>query len=377
MKNVQLPYIDNAKAVLVTVAINLGVVFVFNWRSDGVNFQDVLWDSLICAVITTLINMWIVFSGLKKLRAAGQMPLQAPVSSFMQRLPQHPFALGIVCAVVFAALTVGVNALIIWFFDLQTMTFAPWMVYKLIYATVLSIKIVEFCIFRYVQPDWANSKHVAPHSRAASQRQHNVIANCGEQTATSPRTDGEAASETAPAMQAIKNPLPKISVFKEMYGSVTGNIALNIIIGSILGGAVTRADGSVVIFPTTVEGIPISGLIFGCITGILLTNGVLKAMKAVIITSGSAILETATRNRWLTWMPKRKGLLVCLITCSIMIFSAVALPAIMHLFGKAFLNFFQFSIFITVYASMICKPLSYVLVKRCMQEDYIKQMLNK
>jgi len=58
-----------------------------------------------------------------------------------------------------------------------------------------------------------------------------------------------------------------------------------------------------------------------------------------------------------------------------MIFSAVALPAIMHLFGKAFLNFFQFSIFITVYASMICKPLSYVLVKRCMQADYIKKVM--
>ena len=352
MQKIRLPYIDNAKAVLITIAINIGVVFVFNWRSDGVNFQDVLWDTLFCAVITTIINMWIVLSGLKKLRAAGQMPQQAPVSRLMQKMPKNPFAFGVVCAIIFAALTVGINALILRFFDLQTMTFVPWMAYKLIYATVLSIKIVEFCIFRYVQPDIENTTVLT------------VIANEVKQS-----------GKIKTSSQSIKNPLPKISVFKEMFGSVTGNIALNIIIGSLLGGAVTQTDGSVVIFPTTVEGIPIAGLIFGCITGILVTNGVLKAMNATILASGPAILETATNDRRFTRMPKRKGALMALTTLSVMIFSAVALPVILHLFGKTVLNFYQFSVFITIYASLISKPLSYILVKRCMQADYIRKEL--
>ena len=93
MQNVSLPYVDNAKAILITVAINLGVVFFFNWP-DGVDYSGAMWDSLICAFITTAINMWIVCAGLKKMRARGEMPSQVPESGLMQKLPQNPFRLG-------------------------------------------------------------------------------------------------------------------------------------------------------------------------------------------------------------------------------------------------------------------------------------------
>ena len=89
-----LPYADNAKAVLATLAVNLTVVFLFNWP-DGITYAGVLWDSLYCAVITTVINMAIVYAGLRKMRAADGMPVVAPVSRLMQRLPQNPFALGL------------------------------------------------------------------------------------------------------------------------------------------------------------------------------------------------------------------------------------------------------------------------------------------
>jgi len=143
----RLPYINNAKAVLITVAINLGVVFMFNFP-DGIDFCGVMADSFICAFITTIINMTIVYASMKKMRASGQMPKQVPISRLMQKLPKNPLALGAVYALFFAFITIGVNGLMFTFFDIRNMTFIPWGVYKLIYSTILSIKIVEFCIFR-------------------------------------------------------------------------------------------------------------------------------------------------------------------------------------------------------------------------------------
>ena len=346
MHSVGLPYIDNAKAVLVTLVINMGVVFVFNWP-EGVTYSGVLWDSLFCAGITTTINMWIVYSRLKKIRAMRGMPSHVPVSRFMQRLPQNPYALGVVYIVVFGALTVGVNAAVLWFFNMRSLTFAPWAVYKLLYATILSVTITEYCIFRYVQPDWAS--------------------------AGSSKTE----IEQGPAVSVVKDPLPKVSVFKEVYGSVTGNIALNIIIGSLLGGVMVGPDGSTVIAPTTVQGIPITGLIFGLISGVLITNGVVKKMNASILASQPVVAETAVTDTWLAWMPKGRAALTCCISVGVMAFSATALWSIMKLFNIAVMNFYQFTVFITAYASILSKPLSYVLVRRCLAPDYVRCTLER
>ena len=282
------------------------------------------------------------------MRAAGQMPTQVPVSPLMQKLPQNPFALGAMYAVVFGVLIVGINGLILWFFGMQTMGFVPWLVYKLIYATVLSVKIVEFCIFRYVQPDFTNTVH-------------------GVDTETEKEYSGK----------PVKDPMPQISVFNEMFGSVTTNIAMNIIIGSVLGGVTVLADASVLIYPTTVEGIPITGLVFGFIVGILVTNGIVKEMNSIILASGSAMADVLAPDKRFTWMPKGKVALTAFICICVMIFSTVALPIIMKIFGIAIMNFYQFTIFITVYATLISKPLSYVLIQRCMQPDYVSYILKK
>jgi hypothetical protein len=271
------------------------------------------------------------------------MPQQVPISRLMQKLPKNPVALGIIYALFFAVITMGINWLILTFFDMHDMSFMSWGIFKLIYSSLLSIKIVEFCIYRYVQPDWANAK----------------------------QENGNKAVSDLP----VKNPIPKISLFKEMYGAVTGNLALNLIMGSILGGVIFQADGSLAVLPTTIEGIPITGLIFGFIIGVLITNGVVQSVKNTIIASGPAILESAVSNKWFTWMPKNKAAIMCLICPCVMIFSAVALPIIMYLFGKSYMNFFQFSVFITIYATLLGKPLSYVLIRRCTQPDFIKYTL--
>ena len=347
MPTVSLPYVDNAKAILITIVINLVAVFVFNWP-EGVTYAGVMWDSLFCAVITAIINMWIVYPRLKKMRAQGEMPAQAPESHVMQRLPQNPLALGALYAIAFAALTIGVNAALLRFFGIRSMSFAPWTVYKLVYATVLSAKIVECCIFRYVQPDWT---HAGPGAHAETRKE----------------VSGK----------PVKHPVPKIGVLKEMYGSVAGNIAINIVIGSILGNVAAGPDGSVVIRPTTAEAMPITGLVFGCIAGILVTNSVVKAMNTAIIASHPAILEGAVRDTRFAWMPKSKVALACSTCLGLMVFSAVALRAVLALFDIPTLNFYQFAVFVTVYATIISKPLAFILTKRCAQPDYVRYTLKQ
>ncbi len=345
MYPVRLPYIDNAKPILLTLAVNLGVVFIFNWPG-GVEYSEVLLDSLFCAVITTAIDLPLIYRRLKRMRAAGTMPRKAPDSRFMQRLPKNPLALGILYAAAFAALTVGGNALILGFFGLHRLAFLPWAVYKLIYATILSVVVAEYCIFRYVQPDWAQSV-----------------------------TGGAAATSPAAIDPPIKNPLPKIGMFKEIYGAVTGNIAMNIILGTLLGGVVPGADASVVILPTTAEGIPVTGLVFGLIVGVLVTHGVVTAMRPIILTSGRDFLAGAPTDRRLAWLPKGKAALTGVVCLAAMLFSAVALKALLLLFNLPVLNFYQFTVMISIYAALLGKPLSVLLTKRCMQPDYIRYTL--
>ncbi len=337
-----LPYVDNARAVLVTVAINLAIVFLFN--RQGIDYYGALLDSFFCAIVTTVVDLWVVYARLKRMRTAGEMPAQVPESAFMQRLPQNPFALGVLYAAGFGALTVCINGAILQFFGLREMAFVPWLVYKLIYATALSVKVAEWCVFRYVQPDWANAG---------------------------------GGSEKTSSSKPVKNPLPRIGVFKEIYGSVTGNIAMNVIIGSALGGVWVGEGASVVIAPTTVEGIPITGLVFGLLVGILVTRGVAGEMDAAIAASNPEVPEEMAAAPRFAWMPVRRPALTALICGCVMIFSSVALPAVMRLFGLSVMNFYQFTVFITVYATLVGKPLSWVLIRRCMQPDYVRYVLKK
>lgn len=345
-KKVDLPYVNNLVSILITLAINLVMGLLFS-RLVGASYSHILWETLVCVFTTTLIDVWIVYGRLKKLRAAGQMPAHVPISRVMQRLPQNPVALGAIFVVVFGVVMVAINALVLWFFGLTSMTLVPWMTYKLLYSTILSAKITEYVIFRYVQPDWATA---------------------GSET-TGPQPPVEATS--------VKNPMPRVSVFKEMYGAVTGNIAMNIIIGTALGGVVVDAASDVVIYPTTLQGIRITGLVFGLIVGILVTNGIVKATNEGILAAPARGGILPLPDRRFTWMPKHRFPLTILVCACMMLFSSFALWVIMKLFGISIMNFYQFTVFITIYAATVSKPLSSILVRRCMQPDYILYVLGK
>ena len=56
----------------------------------------------------------------------------------------------------------------------------------------------------------------------------------------------------------------KIGLFKEIYGAVTGNIAMNIIIGSALGGVRVVEGGAVVIAPRLCKTVSSISIVHTC-----------------------------------------------------------------------------------------------------------------
>jgi len=345
VKKIALPYVDNFRAIFLTVLINLAVVFVFFWP-NGVTFNDILLDSFICVVITVFIDVVVVYTHLKKLRQEGNMPRHVPVSRLMQKLPKNPLALGIIYIMVFAPLAVGSIAVVLWFYELETMAFVPWMSFKLIFAVITSVIVTDYCIFRYVQPDWA-------HAYGTSDGPQNFKGR-------------------------VRNPLPKINVLKEMYGSITGYIALNLAKGYILGRIIIEADKSLLIHPYTTEGLlglHLTGLTFGFVIGFLVTNGVMRKMNRIIRETGTSMIDGAESDRRLTWMPVKRFSLVLFMSIGMSLFSFMVLWGALDVFGITELNFFQFIALVSAYAIIMGRPLSYLVTQRCMQQDYIRYTL--
>lgn len=332
-KRSSLPYMDNWKAILLTALINLASTLVFQFSEGRITRSAVIRDSLICGVLTVIIDVAVVYVDMKRRRARGLLPANVPVSARMQRLPKNPALLALVYMPISAAVIALINWGVMALFGIESFGRWNWLVYKLLYACLLSAKIIEYCIFRFVQPDWA----------------------------------GEA---RAIADANVKNPLPKISTLKEMYASISANIAMNMIIGTALGGAVVGEGQTVLIYPTYASGIWVTGLIFGFLTGVLLTRGVLGAIKQLI--AGDALpQELPPPDCRLCWLPKSDLALTAVVCAAIMTMSVVLLPLQMWVLGVSVMNFYQFCILITAYGSFVGHVFSKLLTARCLQSDYV------
>ena len=95
------------------------------------------------------------------------------------------------------------------------------LVCKLVYSCFLSAKILEVAIYRYVQPDI---------------------------TGVSPQADVTTSS-------LIKQPLPHITYFQQLYNSWLTDFGMNMVLGLVLGGTIITADDYVMIAPTLLSGI--------------------------------------------------------------------------------------------------------------------------
>ena len=121
----------------------------------------------------------------------------------MQKLPRNPGLLIIILAVLFSVLMVVLSNFVIWFYDIQTYTFPRFAVWKVVYSTILSAKILEVIVLRLVQPDCAKE---------------------GD-----PEQTGE---------DTIKNPLPRMESFKNLFNTVVDDFGFNMIVGLLFGGTI-------------------------------------------------------------------------------------------------------------------------------------------
>ncbi len=104
---ISLPYVDNVRTVSFTLLLNLLLPWIFRLDSYGV--RDVVVDAVICALLTVVIDVVIVWRGVRKARAAGAVPEEVPVSKLMMLLPKTPLGLIVVFGILFTVLCVGVN----------------------------------------------------------------------------------------------------------------------------------------------------------------------------------------------------------------------------------------------------------------------------
>lgn len=330
-----LPYINNGRAVFITLLINLAFAFAFCYP-DGITFKGAMLDAAFSGVSTTAIDMALIYAQMKRMRRMGTLPMEVPENRFMQRLPKNPVALGAVYAVAFAALSLGISWAILSFFGIRQMGFLEWAIYKLVFVTLLSVKIVEYCIFRYIQPDWAGS--------GACAKSHEPL---------------------------VRNPLPRFATLKAVYGSVSANLAMGFILGTAFGGVKLVEGSAVLIYPTTTASIPITGLIFGLICGVLVSSGVIKAVDGKILAADPVPEERVAAMPSRQWLPKRRISLTVCVCVATMLVSAVVLRGVMELFNLPVLDFYRYTVLVTAYAAVVNKLIALLLVKRCTSLDYV------
>ena len=150
-----LPYMDNWRTVLITVAINVALSMALRFGEAEITRADVILHGFMLGLITSVINVFIVRARLGKARELGTMPANVPVSRLMMRLPRNPFLLSLIFGVAFGALAALVGWSLMVFYGFERLPFLQYLVCKVILACVLCSKILEFAIFRLAQSDCA------------------------------------------------------------------------------------------------------------------------------------------------------------------------------------------------------------------------------
>ena len=286
-----------------------------------------LLDSFICGVITPFINIFVISSCIERLRSRGALPASVPVSKIAMKLPKNRFLLSLIFAAAFGFLTPLANFTLIRFYGITHFAFPQLALWKVIYSFVLSAKIIELAILRFVQPD------------------------CGSQ---SPRKQS--------GTESVKNPLPRVPVFKEWFNIVTDDFGFNMLVGLIFGGTVI--DGcNIIILPTVDSGIAITAIILGLIVTARMAYPVAKNIKAEADALGTQKENTA-QNGVIALLPYSPWKFALTLALPIILLSFAAFWSVMAFFHFQTLNFFQFFLIRTISVSILSKAVVWLAVRR-------------
>ena len=313
----RLPYLNTCKLVFLTVAINLLCAFFFQRSIVLMSEQQIIIDGAISGGLTALINTVVIYNIMRRRQAEGVVPSNGPVNKIMQLLPVSLGGLVGANVVLFTLAGFGIELVFLRFFGIETLSVRNWLLLKVAYICFLSAKIIEFVVLRMVQSDWRRKVEQIGTSRLST-------------------FTGE-----------VKNPLPSVSSVKEVYGAVAANIAMNIIMGYVLGGVYIQPDKALVVKSTNQIGLGITGVILGGLTAFLVTKSVLKVLTAAD--------NGKNTQQW--------SIVVVLCLFS-MASSAFIMPLVMCIMELREMNFLQFCVFITAYSSLLSKFLTALLVAR-------------
>ena len=217
---------------------------------------------------------------------------------------------------------------VVWFFGIKTYTFPRFLVWKLVYSTILSIKICELSTLRYVQADCAKP-------------------------GDPPQT----------GIQAVKNPLPKKDSFKNLFDTLVNDFGFNMLFGLFVGGTVIY-EQNVVIPATTRSGIIIGGCVLGIVVCVRMVLPVATQIKALRDTGALPVLEKRT---WVSVLPEKPVRFMLSLLLPVMLVTAAVLWCVLTFFGFETLNFFQFFVIRTIYVFLLSKPVAMLSVMRYCQ----------
>ena len=321
-----LPYVNNFRIVFLTVAVNLACVLAFFCGAE-VARPMIVSDACICGAVTSFIDVFAVHRLMKGLRAQGKLPSKVPHSRLMAALPQNPAALAAILAALFGVLTPLANDLLLRFYEIESLTFAQFALWRISYSTALSAYIVQIAIFRYVQPD------------------------CGDSGA--PQTG---ASE-------VKNPLLRVPAFKEWLNSVTDDFGFNMALGLLLGGTVIRGK-DVIIAPAALAGIHYSAIALGLI---VTARMVYPVAQKTLGLGGSGAQAVQPGGRPILRLPLSPAKFALVLLPPLMAGTYVFFRAVMTFFGFETLNFFQFFVIRSIWTALLTNAVVKRAVWRCVQ----------
>lgn len=222
-----LPYINNAPAIVATVAAAVISVLIFHIRGT-ISIYDIIVDACVYGMVTSFINVFIAWFQLKKKYMQGRLPSEIPVSSFMCRLPRNPVLFSLITGVIFAVVVPLCNMVILMFYEKENLDFISFFVWRVAYAIAFSMYIMKVAVYRYVQPGCFKVE----------------VSQHGDED--------------------VSIPIPPASALRKKYNAMIYDFGCNLLLGVIFG-SVYVSEGSVIILPVTSSGIWISALILSVI----------------------------------------------------------------------------------------------------------------
>lgn len=322
-----LPYVDNLRVILFVVAVNAGCLFLF-YLGKQIILYGVLSDAVNCGISTSFITVYLIHYLLEKKRAAGELPADVPVSRFISHFPKRPFLLSAAFSVIFAALMLAVTWLLILFYDIHVFSFSAFMIWKILYCCILTAKVQELAVLRYVQPDCQSDSSIVQRGNAE-----------------------------------VKNPLPKIGTFKELFNTVTDDFGFNLIMAMLTGGAVIY-EGSVIIFPTARASILISSIVLGAIVSLRMVYPIAVTIAGIAEKGLIPADPSAKKNKLLSIIPENPRKLVLLFCIPVILLSCLVFYLVFTVFDFESLNFFQFFLVRTLYTTLLSKAIVHLLILR-------------